>query len=67
MPGYTSGFWTHPMKDILAHLESRRQRARLGGGKERIAAQHAKGKLTALERIDILLDHYSFEEFDMFV
>jgi propionyl-CoA carboxylase beta chain len=55
------------MKDILAHLDSRRERARLGGGKERIAAQHAKGKLTARERVEILLDHDSFEEFDMFV
>src|SRR6202007_1132795 len=56
-----------PMKHILARLDSRRERARLGGGKERISAQHAKGKLTARERIDILLDHDSFEEFDMFV
>jgi propionyl-CoA carboxylase beta chain len=55
------------MKHILARLDARRERARLGGGKERISAQHAKGKLTARERIDILLDHDSFEEFDMFV
>ncbi len=55
------------MKDILARLDARRERARLGGGKARISAQHAKGKLTARERIDILLDHNSFEEFDMFV
>ena len=55
------------MKHILARLDARRDRARLGGGKERIAAQHAKGKLTARERIDLLLDHDSFEEFDMFV
>ena len=55
------------MKDILARLDARRERARLGGGKERIAAQHAKGKLTARERIELLLDHDSFEEFDMFV
>src|SRR5258708_34262220 len=55
------------MKDILAHLDSRRERARLGGGKERIGAQHAKGKLTARERVELLLDHDSFEEFDMFV
>ena len=55
------------MKDILAALDSRRERARLGGGKERISAQHAKGKLTARERIELLLDHDSFEEFDMFV
>src|ERR1700759_2126974 len=55
------------MKHILARLDARRERARLGGGKERIAAQHAKGKLTARERIELLLDHDSFEEFDMFV
>ena len=55
------------MKDILARLDARRERARLGGGKERILAQHAKGKLTARERIELLLDHNSFEEFDMFV
>lgn len=44
-----------------------RAQARLGGGEKRIASQHAKGKLTARERIDILLDEGSFEEFDMFV
>src|SRR5574340_50134 len=55
------------MKHILARLDARRERARLGGGKDRIASQHAKGKLTARERIDLLLDHDSFEEFDMFV
>ena len=53
------------MKQMLARLERRRARARLGGGEQRIAAQHAKGKLTARERIDLLLDHGSFEEFDM--
>ena len=55
------------MKDILAQLESRRDTARQGGGQRRIDAQHAKGKLTARERIDLLLDEGSFEEFDMFV
>ena len=55
------------MKDILARLDARRARARLGGGKERVSAQHAKGKLTARERIELLLNHNSFEEFDMFV
>ena len=55
------------MKPMLARLDARRERARLGGGKERIAAQHAKGKLTARERIELLLDHDLFEEFDMFV
>src|SRR5947209_6181622 len=55
------------LKDILAQLDARREKARLGGGVQRIAAQHAKGKLTARERIELLLDRDSFEEFDMFV
>jgi propionyl-CoA carboxylase beta chain len=55
------------MQHILEELEKRRARARLGGGQRRIEAQHAKGKLTARERIDLLLDEDSFEEFDMFV
>ena len=55
------------MKDILARLDERREQARLGGGQRRIDAQHEKGKLTARERIDLLLDRDSFEEFDMFV
>ncbi|MGN7869031.1 putative propionyl-CoA carboxylase beta chain 5 [Paracoccus haematequi] len=55
------------MKDILQELEDRRTQARLGGGQRRIDAQHARGKLTARERIEILLDEGSFEEFDMFV
>ncbi|KIC50800.1 MULTISPECIES: acyl-CoA carboxylase subunit beta [Roseobacteraceae] len=55
------------MKDILTELESRRADARLGGGQKRIDAQHGRGKLTARERIDLLLDEGSFEEFDMFV
>ncbi len=55
------------MKDILQQLESRRDEARLGGGERRINVQHSKGKLTARERIDLLLDEESFEEFDMFV
>jgi propionyl-CoA carboxylase beta chain len=55
------------VKHILQELEARRDQARLGGGEKRIAAQHAKGKLTARERIDLLLDEGSFEEFDMFV
>lgn len=48
-------------------LESRRRDARLGGGQRRIDAQHARGKLTARERLELLLDEGSFEEFDMFV
>lgn len=55
------------MKDILAELEERRENARLGGGQKRIDAQHARGKLTARERIELLLDEGSFEEFDMFI
>ena len=55
------------MKDILQELEDRRAEARLGGGEKRITSQHGKGKLTARERIELLLDEGSFEEFDMFV
>src|ERR1700723_1087740 len=55
------------MKHILEELEKRRAQARAGGGERRIASQHAKGKLTARERLDLLLDEDSFEEFDMFV
>ncbi len=55
------------MQDILDELEARRMRARLGGGERRIESQHAKGKLTARERIELLLDENTFEEFDMFV
>ncbi|MEM8824811.1 MAG: acyl-CoA carboxylase subunit beta [Pseudomonadota bacterium] len=55
------------MKDILEELDGRRDEARAGGGQRRIDAQHAKGKLTARERIELLLDPDSFEEFDMFV
>src|SRR5688572_23833149 len=55
------------MKDILDKLEQRREQARLGGGATRIEAQHQRGKLTARERVELLLDNGSFEEFDMFV
>ena len=55
------------MRDIVAELEERRRIARLGGGERRIEAQHGRGKLTARERIDLLLDPDSFEEIDMFV
>ena len=54
------------MHDIIQQLDEKRAAARLGGGKKRIAAQHAKGKLTARERIELLLDPDSFEEWDMF-
>ncbi|MGV6806763.1 MAG: acyl-CoA carboxylase subunit beta, partial [bacterium] len=55
------------MHEILEQLEDKRERARLGGGEKRIESQHAKGKLTARERIELLLDAGSFEEWDMFV
>ncbi len=55
------------MVDVIAELEKRRSEAQLGGGQRRIDAQHKKGKLTARERIELLLDEGSFEEYDMFV
>jgi propionyl-CoA carboxylase beta chain len=55
------------MLDIVKMLEEKRAHARLGGGQKRIDAQHAKGKLTARERLEVLLDEDSFEEYDMFV
>jgi propionyl-CoA carboxylase beta chain len=55
------------MKDIQDNLERRRASARAGGGERRIEAQHKRGKLTARERLDLLMDKGSFEEFDMFV
>ncbi|MDP2005815.1 MAG: carboxyl transferase domain-containing protein, partial [Rubrivivax sp.] len=55
------------MHDIIEQLENKRAAARLGGGEKRIAGQHAKGKLTARERLELLLDEGTFEEWDMFV
>jgi propionyl-CoA carboxylase beta chain len=55
------------MPDIIRQLDEKRAAACLGGGQRRIEAQHAKGKLTARERIELLLDADSFEEWDMFV
>ena len=55
------------MQHILDELEKRREQARKGGGDRRIASQHAKGKLTARERVDVLLDEGSFREMDMLV
>ena len=55
------------MTDILDMLEAKRAQARLGGGERRIEAQHRRGKLTARERLEVLLDEGSFEEYDMFV
>ncbi len=55
------------MQKIIAAVDQRRSEARLGGGQKRIDAQHGKGKLTARERLEVLLDPGSFEEYDMFV
>jgi len=55
------------MHSIIRQLEEKREQARAGGGAQRVAAQHAKGKLAARERIELLLDPASFEEWDMFV
>ncbi len=55
------------MQEIIRELELKREQARLGGGQKRIDAQHGRGKLTARERIELLLDPGSFEEWDMFV
>ena len=55
------------MQYIIQQLEEKRAAARRGGGERRIDVQHSKGKLTARERIELLLDEHSFEEWDMFV
>src|SRR5918992_3813507 len=55
------------MSANIEELERRREAAKLGGGEKRIAAQHAKGRLTARERLTVLLDQSSFEEYDMYV
>src|SRR4029434_26840 len=55
------------MWEVRTHLEEKRAAARAGGGQRRVDAQHAKGRLTARERIELLLDPDSFEEWDMFV
>src|SRR5574338_414568 len=54
------------MHDIIHQLEKKREAARFGGGQKRIDGQHKKGKLSARERIELLLDPDSFEEWDMF-
>jgi propionyl-CoA carboxylase beta chain len=56
-----------PLATTIEELEKRRELARLGGGEKRIEAQHSKGRLTARERVSVLLDPGSFEEYDMFV
>jgi propionyl-CoA carboxylase beta chain len=55
------------MQEILEQLEAKREAARQGGGERRIKAQHQRGKLSARERIALLVDQDSFEEIDMFV
>ncbi|MCG6860410.1 MAG: methylmalonyl-CoA carboxyltransferase, partial [Chromatiaceae bacterium] len=55
------------MREIVEKLEATRALARAGGGEKRTAAQHRKGKLTARERIELLVDEGSFEEWDTFV
>jgi propionyl-CoA carboxylase beta chain len=55
------------MQEVLRQLDEKRRGARTGGGQRRVEAQHAKGKLTARERLELLLDRDSFEEWDMFV
>ncbi|HLN37368.1 MAG TPA: carboxyl transferase domain-containing protein, partial [Xanthobacteraceae bacterium] len=55
------------MADIIDRLEERRESARAGGGQTRIDAQHKRGKLTARERVELLMDRDSFQELDMFV
>ena len=55
------------MTDIIGRLEQRRAGARAGGGEARIEAQHKRGKLTARERVELLMDRDSFQELDMFV
>lgn len=52
---------------MIERIEDKRKEALAGGGEKRIASQHAKGKLTARERIDLFLDEGSFREYDAFV
>ena len=55
------------MREIIQRLDAKRAAARLGGGQKRIDTQHSKGKLSARERVELLFDEGSFEEWDMFV
>src|SRR5437879_6098160 len=61
------GIHASTTRDKIEHLHELREQARLGGGAKRIEAQHAKGKLTARERIDLLIDPGTFVEIDQFV
>src|SRR5438477_9650253 len=62
-----SGVHASTTREKIEHLRDLREQAREGGGNKRIEAQHAKGKLTARERLDLLLDPGSFVEIDQFV
>lgn len=53
-------------KDVLERLETKRKQSLVGGGEKRIVSQHSRGKLTARERLDVLLDRGSFVEYDAF-
>nr|HRD09166.1 carboxyl transferase domain-containing protein [Saprospiraceae bacterium] len=55
------------MQELINLLEDKKSQALLGGGIERIDKEHKKGKLTARERLELLLDHHTFEELDMLV
>jgi len=63
----SSRFVNHQANSIVQDVKDKRYKAMLGGGEKKIAAQHKKGKLTARERIDVLLDEGTFTEYDMFV
>ncbi|HCX13761.1 MAG TPA: methylmalonyl-CoA carboxyltransferase, partial [Rhodospirillaceae bacterium] len=55
------------MRDIIQQLDEKRAAARVGGGQRRVSVQHGKGKLSARERVELLFDEGSFEEWDMYV
>src|SRR5438309_8076631 len=65
--GLSEGIHASTTREKIEHLRELREQARLGGGERRIEAQHAKRKLTARERLDLLLDSGSFVEIDQFV
>src|ERR1700736_3990161 len=68
MAGETEpGVHASTTREKIEHLQALREQAREGGGEKRVRAQHAKGKLTARERLDLLLDPGSFVEIDQFV
>src|SRR6516225_9357146 len=65
--GRGEGIHATTTHEKIEHLRELREQAKLGGGERRIAAQHEKGKLTARERLDLLLDPDTFVEIDQFV